>query len=154
MKISDFAPGCTESLLSPVCDPPIPNWLTANKIIPCNCYLIHYDLLNFNTGQYRMLSQIRQLLYPKWPVTMTSLTTHFSASCLNVLSGLRWHKWGMVWFLGVDYSDHLWLTYNPATWFQPSSSDIVCTELFPHWPQSPCCKSIEVRPGILWQSVQ
>jgi len=93
--------------------------------------------------------------------TMTSLTIHLGALCLDIIFGLTaWHsiiqlKWGMVWFLGVGYGGQPvtcdWPYNLLATRFRSSSSHVVCTESFSHWPRPLCCKSTQEGLYILWQ---
>jgi len=56
----------------------------------------------------------------------------------------------MVRSLGVGYSGQSVTcdgTYKLTTWLRPSSTDVVCAELLPHWPRPVCCQDSQVGLG-------
>jgi len=83
---------------------------------------------------------------------------HLSPS-VSILSGLTRHHLIQIRHRAIlrgllQWStSHLWLTLQ-SSHLVLTSSDVVCTEPFPPWPRSMCCKTTQVGPGVLHDRVQ
>jgi len=83
---------------------------------------------------------------------------HLSPS-VSILSGLTRHHLIQIRHRAIlrgrlqSSTSHLWLTLQ-SSHLVLTSSDVVCTEPFPPWPRSMCCKTTQVGPGVLHDRVQ